>query len=211
MSLADRVRIQEVRTLSDDWYVLKKTTFEFQRRDGAWQRQSRETYDRGDGATILLYSRAQRSVVLVRQFRFPAYVNGWDDLLIETPAGLLDKATPADAIRREVEEETGYRVRNVQPVFRAYMSPGSVTERLHFFIAEYEPQDRVAPGGGDEDEGEDIEAIEFPIEDALRRIDTGEICDGKTIMLLQYAALRLFPGEAPTAPPLNRTFRATSG
>jgi nudix-type nucleoside diphosphatase (YffH/AdpP family) len=198
MRLADRVRIQEVRTLSDDWYVLKKTIFDYQRRDGAWQRQSRETYDRGDGATILLYSRAQRSVVLVRQFRFPAYVNGWDDLLTETPAGLLDKATPADAIRREVEEETGYQVRNVQPVFRAYMSPGSVTERLHFFIAEYEPEDRVAPGGGDEGEGEDIEVIELPIEEALRRIDAGEICDGKTIMLLQYAALRLFPAGALT-------------
>ena len=192
MSLADRVRIQDVRTLSDDWYVLKKTTFDYRRRDGVWQRQSRETYDRGDGATILLYSRAQRSVVLVRQFRFPAWVNGWDDLLTETPAGLLDEAAPADAIRREVAEETGYRVRNVQPVFRAYMSPGSVTERLHFFIAEYEPQDRVAPGGGDVDEGEDIEVLELPIEEALRRIDTGEICDGKTIMLLHYAALHLF-------------------
>lgn len=197
MSLASRVRIRDVRTLSDDWYVLKKTTFEFQRRDGAWQSQSRETYDRGDGATILLYSRAQRRVVLIRQFRFPAYVNGWDDLLIETPAGLLDKAAPADAIRREVEEETGYRVRDVQPVFRAYMSPGSVTERLHFFIAEYEPQDRVALGGGDEDEGEDIEVLELSIEEALSRIDTGEICDGKTIMLLQYAALRLFAEEPP--------------
>ncbi|TWS93655.1 NUDIX domain-containing protein [Reyranella sp. CPCC 100927] len=201
MSLANRVRIHDVKTLSDDWYVLKKTTFDFQRRDGVWQRQSRETYDRGDGATILLYSRAQRSVILVRQFRFPAYVTGWDDLLTETPAGLLDRATPADAIRREVEEETGYRVRNVQPVFRAYMSPGSVTERLYFFVAEYEPQDRVTSGGGDEDEGEDIEVVELPIEDALRRIDTGEICDGKTIMLLQYAALRLFAEDVPAVEP----------
>lgn len=198
MSLADRIRIQDVRTLSDDWYVLKKTTFDYQRRDGVWQRQSRETYDRGDGATILLYSHARRRVVLVRQFRFPAYVNGWDDLLTETPAGLLDKAAPADAIRREVEEETGYRLRNVRQVFQAFMSPGSVTERLHFFIAEYEPQDLVSPGGGDEDEGEDIEVIELSIEDALRRIDTGEICDGKTIMLIQYAALRLFPRRGPT-------------
>lgn len=198
MSLADRIRIQDVRTLSDDWYVLKKTTFDYQRRDGVWQRQSRETYDRGDGATILLYSHARRRVVLVRQFRFPAYVNGWDDLLTETPAGLLDKAAPADAIRREVEEETGYRLRNVRQVFQAFMSPGSVTERLHFFIAEYEPQDLVSPGGGDEDEGEDIEVIELSIEDALRRIDTGEICDGKTIMLIQYAALRLFPRGGPT-------------
>src|SRR5262249_34595228 len=155
--------------------------------DGVWQRQSRETYDRGDGATILLYSRTRRSVILVRQFRFPAYVNGWDDLLTETPAGRLDKAAPADARPREGEGEAGYRVRNVRPVFRAYMSPGSVTERLHFFVAEYEPHDRVAPGGGDEDEGEDIEVVELPIEDALRRMDAGEICDGKTIMLLQYA------------------------
>ncbi|HKU96200.1 MAG TPA: NUDIX domain-containing protein [Vineibacter sp.] len=198
MSMAKRVRIHDVKTLSDDWYVLKKTTFDFQRRDGVWQRQSRETYDRGDGATILLYSRTQRSVILVRQFRFPAYVTGWDDLLTETPAGLLDRATPADAIRREVEEETGYRVRNVRPVFRAYMSPGSVTERLHFFVAEYEARDRVAAGGGDEGEGEDIEVVELPIEDALMRIDTGEICDGKTIMLLQYAALHLFPQGVPT-------------
>ena len=192
MGVGERVRIHEVQTLSDDWYVLRKTTYDFRRRDGSWQRQSRETYDRGDGATVLLYAPAGRTVVLIRQFRFPAFVNGWDDLLIETPAGLLEKASAADAIRREVEEETGFRVTDVRPVFRAYMSPGSVTERLHFFVARYDPADRVSAGGGDAAEGEDIEVFETSIEDALARIGTGEICDGKTIMLLQYAALNLF-------------------
>jgi nudix-type nucleoside diphosphatase (YffH/AdpP family) len=202
MSVAERVRIHEVKTLSDDWYLLKKTTFDFLRSDGSWQRQSRETYDRGDGATILLYSRPRRTVVLVRQFRFPAFVNAWDDLLIETPAGLLEKADPADAIRREVEEETGFRVLDVQPVFQAFMSPGSVTERLHFFVARYEPGDRVSAGGGDRAEGEDIEVLEIRIEEALRMIAAGQICDGKTIILLQYAALNLFqaPGEPDRRP-----------
>jgi nudix-type nucleoside diphosphatase (YffH/AdpP family) len=192
MSLADRVRIQGVEVLSDDWYVLRKVTFDYRRRDGVWQRQSREAYDRGDGAALLLYSLARRSVVLVRQFRLPAYLNGWEDLLIEAPAGLLDQATPAEAIRREAEEETGYRLRDVRPVFKAYMSPGSVTERLHFFMAEYEPQDRVGEGGGHASEGEDIEVLEVSIEEAMAKIDSGEICDAKTIMLLQYAALKLF-------------------
>ena len=202
MGVAERVRIHQVETLSDDWYVLKKTTFDFRRKDGAWQRQSSETYDRGDGATILLYEPERRTVVLVRQFRFPAFVNGWDDLLIEAPAGLLDRAAPADAIRREVEEETGFRVREVQEVFRAYMSPGSVTERLHFFVARYEPRDRVSDGGGDQAEGEDIEVLELDIDEALDRIASGDICDGKTIMLLQYATLNLFePVSNPSAHP----------
>ena len=192
MSVTDRVRVQEVRTLSDDWYVLKKTTFDFRRRNGAWQRQSRETYDRGDGAVVLLYSLARRTVVLVRQFRYPAFANGWDDLLIEAPAGLLDRRSAADAIRKEVEEETGLRISQVRPLFQAFMSPGSVTERLHFFAAEYAPADRVSDGGGEADEGEDIEVLEIGFEEALAMIETGEICDAKTIMLLQYAALKLF-------------------
>jgi nudix-type nucleoside diphosphatase (YffH/AdpP family) len=128
LSLAERVRIREIRTLSDDWYVLKKTTFDFRRRDGTWQTQSRETYDRGNGATILLYDAERRTVVLTRQFRLPAFVNGCQDLLIETPAGLLDDVAPAARIRAEAEEETGFRVRDVRPVFEAFMSPGSVTE-----------------------------------------------------------------------------------
>jgi len=196
MTVADRVQIQSVQTLSDDWYVLKKTTFLFRRQDGTWQSQSRETYDRGNGVAILLYDQARRMVILVRQFRFPAFVNGNDDLLIETPAGLLDEASPAERIRAEVEEETGYRVHDVEPVFEAYMSPGSVTEKLYFFVGRYTPADRVSEGGGHADEGEDIEVIEIDIDAAMAKIASGEIKDGKTIMLLQHAALNIFGGLA---------------
>jgi nudix-type nucleoside diphosphatase (YffH/AdpP family) len=192
MAVAHRVRVQNIEVLSDDWYVLKKTTFAFQRGDGSWQTQSRETYDRGNGATILLYDPDRRMVVLTRQFRYPAFVNGHDDLLIEAPAGLLDQAGPEERIRAEVEEETGYRVRDVRRVFEAFMSPGSVTEKLYFFLGRYEPRDRLSAGGGAAEEGEDIEVLEVPIERALAMIDSGEIRDGKTIMLLQYAALHVF-------------------
>ena len=195
MSIAHRVRVEDVTILSDDWYVLKKTTFSFQRADGSWQRQSRETYDRGNGATILLYDPRRRTVILTRQFRYPAFVNGYDDLLIEAPAGLLDNAEPEIRIRAETEEETGFRVREVRQVFDAFMSPGSVTERLHFFVGEYEPADRASAGGGNEDEGEDIAILEVGIDEALSMIETGAIRDGKTIMLLQYAALRLMPAS----------------
>ena len=185
----DRVRIIDTTVLSDDWYVLKKTTFDFQRRDGVWQRQSRETYDRGNGATILLFNRDRRTVVLTRQFRLPAFVNGHNGMMIEAAAGLLDNASPEERIRAEAEEETGYRVDNVQKVFEAYMSPGSVTEKLHFFIAEYDASTRVGHGGGVEAEGEDLEVIELTLDDALDAVRRGEIVDAKTIMLLQFAAL----------------------
>lgn len=192
MSVSERVRVHNVEVLSDDWYLLKKTTFDFLRSDGIWQRQSRETYDRGNGATILLYNLARRTVILVRQFRFPAFVNGWNDLLIEAPAGLLDEASPDERIKLEVEEETGYRVSQVRKIFDAYMSPGSVTEKLYFFVAEYDANSKVSDGGGMEHEGEDIGVLELNIDDALAMIDTGEIVDGKTIMLLQHAALKIF-------------------
>ena len=185
----DRVRIRQVEVLSDNWYVLRKTTFDFQGRDGIWRTMSRETYDRGNGATILLYSTVKKTVVLTRQFRFPAYVNEHDGLLIETCAGLLDQDDPHTCIRKETEEETGYRIENVRKVFEAFMSPGSVTERLHFFVGEYSDQDKVSEGGGLEAEGEEIEVLELPLDEALAMIDTGEIKDGKTIMLLQYAKL----------------------
>jgi nudix-type nucleoside diphosphatase (YffH/AdpP family) len=185
------IQIKNIQTLSDDWYVLKKTTFQYQRRDGSWQTVSRETYDRGNGATILLYNRALQTVILTRQFRFPTYVNGnTSGMLIEAPAGLLDERDPITAIQREVEEETGYRIERVQKVFEAFMSPGSVTERLFFFVAEYQPKQKIADGGGLETDGEDIEVLELPFARAMEMIDTGEIADGKTIMLLQYAALR---------------------
>ncbi|MBP2232744.1 nudix-type nucleoside diphosphatase (YffH/AdpP family) [Azospirillum agricola] len=191
MAISSRVRVEDVTTLSDDWYVLKKTTFSFLRGDGSWQRQSRETYDRGNGATILLYDPERRTVLLTRQFRYPAFVNGHDDLLIEAPAGLLDNASPEERIKAEVEEETGYRVTDVRPIFDAFMSPGSVTERLHFFVGAYSAADRVSDGGGNADEGEDIERLEPTIDEALRMIADGRIRDGKTIMLLQHAALHL--------------------
>ncbi|MGB8536680.1 MAG: NUDIX domain-containing protein [Acidobacteriaceae bacterium] len=190
--MSERVRIQKVETLSDDWYVLKKTTFDLLRRDGTWQRQTRETYDRGNGAAILLYNLTRRTVVLTRQFRFPAFVNNHSGLLIEAAAGLLDEATPEDRIKAEVEEETGYRVDHVQKIFEAFMSPGSVTEKLHFFIAEYDGNSQVTHGGGNRTEGEDIEVIELPIEGAIKAIESGAIEDGKTIMLLQYAGMHLF-------------------
>ncbi|WP_338770950.1 NUDIX domain-containing protein [Massilia sp. METH4] len=188
------VRIRDVETLSDDWYLLKKTTFDYRRRDGNWQTMSRETYDRGHGAVILLYNLARRTVVLVRQFRFPAYGYGGrhDGFLIEAPAGLLDAASPEERIRAEVAEETGFRVEHVQRVFDAFMSPGSVTERLHFFVAEYESGQRAGDGGGVAAEGEDIEVLELDIDEALSMVADGRIEDGKTIMLLQHAALSLF-------------------
>jgi GDP-mannose pyrophosphatase NudK len=185
-----RVRILEERLLSDDWYVLKKTTFEYRCRDGRWERQSRETYDRGNGAVLLLFNVDRSTVVLIRQFRFPAFMNGCTDgLLVEACAGLLDGEDPHTCIRREAEEETGFRVRSPRKILEAYMSPGSVTEKLHFFVAEYELQDRVSAGGGDAAEGEDIEVLELTLASALQMIGTGAIQDGKTIMLLQYAAL----------------------
>ena len=138
--------IHKVETLSDDWYVLKKTTFDLLRNDGTWQRQSRETYDRGNGATILLYNLARRTVILTRQFRFPVFVNGHPGLLVEAAAGLLDDVSPEERIKAEVEEETGYRIARVQKIFEAYMSPGSVTEKLHFFVAEYDSDSKVAGG-----------------------------------------------------------------
>lgn len=187
MTVSDRIRVQNVRILSDNWYVLKTE----------WQTQHRETYDRGNGATLLPYNLAQRTVVLVKQFRYPAYVNGHDDLLIETAAGLLDNASPEVRIRAEAEEETGYRLGAIRKVFEAFMSPGSVTEKLHFFVAEYESSMQVGSGGGVASEGEDIEALELPIDQALAMIADGRIADAKTIMLLQYAALNISRTNSP--------------
>lgn len=187
------VQVEKSEVLADDWYVLKKTTFNYRRVDGGWQKLTRETYDRGNGATLLLYNLQHGTVVLTRQFRYPTFVNGnASGRLIETAAGLLDQAQPAMRIRQEVEEETGFRVQNVEPVFESYMSPGSVTERLFFFVASYEASDRVSSGGGIYAEGEDIEVLELKFEEAMNMVRNGEICDGKTIMLLQYAALNLF-------------------
>lgn len=185
-----RVRIQKVEVLSDDWYILKKTTFDYLRADGTWQTQSRETYDRGNGAAILLYNPQKKTVVLTRQFRYPAFVNGLaDGMLIEACAGLLEKDDPVTAIKREAEEETGYHLDNVRKIFEVYMSPGSVTEKLYFFVAEYQEASKKSEGGGEVGDGEDIEVLELGFDVALQMIESGEIADGKTIMLLQYAKL----------------------
>jgi len=189
---AQRPNIRNLREelLSDNWYILKKYTFELQRSDGVWQTQSREAYDRGNGAAILLYNKAKGTVVLTRQFRLPVYINGHEGLLIEAAAGLLDDASPEARIIAEAEEETGFRVTAVEKVFEAYMSPGSVTEKLYFFIAEYADEDRSGTGGGLADEGEDIQVLEWPFEKALAAIRNGEIQDAKTIMLIQHLALQ---------------------
>ena len=192
MSVSDRIRVRDVRLLSDNWYVLKATTFDWRRADGTWQTKSRETYDRGNGAALLPYNLAARTVVLTRQFRYPAYVNGHDDLLTEAPAGLLDDATPEERIRAAVEEETGYRLGAIRKIFECFMSPGSVTEKLHFFVAEYDAAMRVGDGGGLESEGEEIGVLELPFDEAMAMIERGEIADAKTIILLQYAALNVF-------------------
>lgn len=195
MGISDRVRVLNVEVLSDNWYVLRKVTFEWRRKDGKWQKQSREAYDRGNGAAILLYNKAEGTIILTRQFRYPAYSNGHDDLLIEVPAGLLDEESPDVRIRAEAEEETGYKVHHVRKIFEAFMSPGSVTEILHFFVAEYDSSSKVGEGGGLADEGEDIEVLEVKFKDALQMIESGKIKDAKTIMLLQYAQIHLGLGE----------------
>jgi nudix-type nucleoside diphosphatase (YffH/AdpP family) len=192
MSIAPRVKVKDISLLSDNWYVLKKATFSFQRNDGTWQEQVREVYDRGNGACILLYNQAQRSVILTKQFRFPAFANGYDDLLIEAPAGLLDNMDAEARIKLETEEETGFRIGKVSKIFEAFMSPGSVTERLHFFMASYGAKDRVSSGGGHKDEGEDIGVMEVGFDEAMAMIIDGRIMDAKTIMLLQHAALHIF-------------------
>jgi len=190
------VEIVENEVLSDNWYVLRKVTYRIRRGEGNWDTHSREAYDRGNGATVLLYNRAQRSVVLTRQFRLPTYVNGnATGMMIEACAGLLDGDDPVACVRREVLEESGYAVHDVRKIFEIYMSPGSVTEVLHFFVAEYEPGQRQHDGGGVVDEGEDIEVMEVPFDEAIADVARGAIKDAKTVMLLQYAALHLFTGR----------------
>ena len=185
------VKIVNTEVLSDNWYVLNKVTYEVQKENGQWETQVREAYDRGNGATILLYNKTRKTVILTRQFRLPTYVNGNDTgMMIEACAGLLDKNNAVDCIKKEAEEETGYRINNVTKIFEAYMSPGSVTEIVHFFIAEYDKDMKVSDGGGLDEEQENIEVLEYDFDQAFNMISTGEIKDGKTIMLLQYAKLQ---------------------
>ncbi len=188
--MIDNIKILESKILSDNWYVLRKITYEYTKKDGDTHTQSREAYDRGNGATILLYNKKQHTVILTRQFRLPTFINGNETgMLIEACAGLLDKDNAEDCIRRETEEETGYKITDVKKIFEAYMSPGSVTEILYFFIAEYRKDMKVTDGGGAEHEEENIEVLEIDFTEAIEMMQIGAIKDGKTIMLLQYLAL----------------------
>ncbi len=189
--MINNIKILKTEILSDNWYTLKKVTYEYQKQDGTTHIQSREAYDRGNGATILLYNKENRTVILTRQFRLPTFINGNESgMLIEACAGLLDKDNPEDCIRRETEEETGYKITEVRKIFDVYMSPGSVTEILSFFVAEYAAAMKINEGGGVAQEEENIEVLELNIEDALTMVTNGAIKDAKTIMLLQYIRLQ---------------------
>jgi len=190
--ISDRVRIADIKVLSDQWYVLRKVTFSWRRGDGSWQASTREAYDRGNGAAILLYDKTRRTVVLTRQFRMPAFLNGYRDMLIEAAAGVLDDAAPEARIRAEAEEETGYRVGEVTKLFELFMSPGSVTEKLYFFAAAYDAASKAGMGGGVAAEGEDIEVLELAFDEAMAMVADGRICDAKTVVLLQWAEKKVF-------------------
>ncbi|WP_330746607.1 GDP-mannose pyrophosphatase NudK [Chryseobacterium sp. CP-77] len=185
------ITILQTEILSDNWYTLNKVTYSVLKKNGTTETQSREAYDRGNGAVILLYNTDSNTVILTRQFRLPTYINGNSTgMLIEACAGLLDNDNPEDCIKRETEEETGYKISKVEKVFEAYMSPGSVTEILYFFIAEYSHEMKINDGGGLEEEGENIEVLELSFDESLKMIETGEIKDAKTIMLLQHLRIK---------------------
>ncbi|MBC7409832.1 MAG: GDP-mannose pyrophosphatase NudK [Arcicella sp.] len=187
--MTHKIKNISTKILSDNWYVLRKITFDFQQKNGTWLTQSREAYDRGDGAVILLYNNESKTVILTRQFRMPTYLNNNPDgMLLEACAGLLDADNPEDCIRKETQEETGYQINEVEKIFEVYMSPGSVTEILHFFVAKYSKEQKLNEGGGVKDE-EEIEVLELDFKDSLKMIKSGEIKDAKTIMLLQYAQI----------------------
>ncbi len=189
--MPNNIKIVKTEILSQKWSTLKEVTFDYLMKDGTWQRQKREAYDRGNGATILLYNKEQKKVILTSQFRLPSYINGNETgMLIEACAGLLDNDNPEECIKRETEEETGYRINNAQKIFEVYMSPGGDTELLYFFIAEYSQLMKVHEGGGVSHEQENIVVLEMKFDVALNMIETGEIKDAKTIILLQYIRLK---------------------
>mgnify|MGYP000005837427 CR=1 FL=1 len=185
-----RVKIKSTEVLSDNWYLLNKVTFDYLRNDGEWQTQIRECYDRGNGATVFMFNKETKNIVLIRQFRIPTYLNGNESgLLIETCAGLLDADDPETCIKKEIFEETGYKIEKVTKVFEAFMTPGAVTEQLHYFIAEYTDDMKSSLGGGLDSEQEDIEVLEMPFSDAVTLMNEGKIKDAKTLLLLQYAII----------------------
>jgi len=185
------IKVTETKLLSDNWYVLNKVTFDYQKKDGKVESHIREVYDRGNGAAILLYNSDKKTVILTRQFRLPTYLNGnKTGMMIEVCAGLLDQDNPEEAVIRETEEETGYRLTKVQKVIETYMSPGSVTEILYLFVGEYDATMKVNDGGGLDAEQENIEVLEYTFDEAYAMFESGEITDAKTIMLLQHAKIK---------------------
>ncbi len=189
--ISSRIKLRELKTLSDNHYTLRRAEFDFRRHDGKWQSQRRESYDMGDGAAILLLDRARDKVLLIRQFRWPPFERGYRQLLIEAVAGKLDGDDPETCVRREAMEEAGITVGKVELVTWCFASPGAVTERLSLFIGDYDAAAPRAKGGGHESEGEDIETLELPLDAALAMVGRGEIIDMKTILLLQAAKLNL--------------------
>lgn len=187
---SNRIKNIVSKLLSDNFYILKKLTFDYRMSNGNWVTQSREVYNRGDGAGILLYNKEKQTVILTKQFRMPTYMNdNKDGLLVEVAAGMLDLDNPIDCIIRETEEEVGYRVKDVKKIYEAYTSPGVMTEKMHFFIAEYTDDMKVSAGGGLDSEHEDIEVLELDFAEAVAMLNTGKINDMRTIVLLQYAQL----------------------
>lgn len=185
------IKVTETKLLSDNWYVLNKVTFDYQKKDGKVESHIREVYDRGNGAAILLYNSAKKTIILTRQFRLPTYLNGnKTGMMIEVCAGLLDQDNPEQAVIRETEEETGYRLKKVEKVIETYMSPGSVTEILYLFVGEYDQTMKVNDGGGLDAEQENIEVLEYTFDKAYDMIESGEITDAKTILLLQHAKIK---------------------
>ena len=182
-----RIKNLNKKLLSDNWYTLHKVSYDFHKKDVLWERQQRESYDRGNGATILLYNKSKGTIILTRQFRLPTYLNGnKTGMLIETCAGLLDNDNPEACIKKETKEETGYQIENVEKIFEAYMSPGSVTELVYFYIGAYTKDMKISKGGGLHEEQEYIEVLELDFQDAYNMIGQGTIKDGKTIMLIQH-------------------------
>ncbi len=193
MSLKSRIKIKQVTKLSDNYFQLDRYDIEYQRQNGTWQPQMREVYDCGDAATILLYNLQKQTIILIKQLRVPCFLNGHEAALLETPAGLLDDMAPEKRIIEEAEEETGFKISKVEKIYEGFACPGALTQKVHFFIGEYKDNDKVSDGGGLEEEGEEIEVIEMPFKAAVKMLENNEIQDMKTIMLLQYAMLKIFP------------------
>lgn len=192
MKLENRIKVEEKTILSNNYFTLEKYDFLYLRNDGIWQKQMREVYDCGDGAAILLYNLEKLSVILIRQLRLPAFLNGHDELMLKIPAGLLDGEDAKKRMIMEVEEETGYHIKNAQFICNAFVSPGANTQKMHLFIGAYEDNQKLSKGGGHFDEGEEIEIIEIPFNQAYQMIETGEMQDAKSIILLLWAKINLF-------------------